>query len=331
MALKLKLGFDNYAVRALGWKAPQLLDYAASLHVDTLLLSDLDVYERLDDDYLRQLKSRAGAVGVELQAGTLSICRGSVLWHDRFGTPEEHLRLLLRVARALGSPVARCVLGIWKDRGGAGGIAARKAEVLQTFRAVRSEALDSGVKFALENHAGDMQSWEVAELIEAAGRDFVGATLDAGNATWAMENPMQALEVLGPYALTTGIRDSMLCETADGATLQWTAMGEGVVDWKKFFERFAFLCPNVPVILETISGRPNPMPFLTDEYSALYPQTRLRDFTRFLALVKKGKPIPPFQPRDIQAEQEFQKAELERSLRHCREALGLGFASKHQS
>ena len=328
MPPKLKLGFDNYAVRALGWKATQLLDYAAALRVDTLLLSDLDVYEDRSDAALRELKVRADALGIELQVGTLSVCRGSALWHDRFGSPEEHLRLLLRVARALGSLVARCVLGIWHDRLTPGGIAARQAEVLQALRAVRSEALDSGVKFALENHAGDMQGWETRALIEEAGRDFVGATLDTGNATWAMEDPVALLETLGPLALTTGIRDSMLWETADGAMLQWTAMGGGVVDWPAFFARYAVLCPHAPVIIETISGRPMPMPFLTDEFCALYPQTRLRDFTRFLALVKRGRPIAPRQfasdAAGLAAEQEFQKAELERSLRYCREVLGLG-------
>ena len=324
MPPKLKLGFDNYAVRALGWKANQLLDYAASLRVDTLLLSDLDVYESHTDAALRELKARADAAGVELQVGTLSICLGSALWHDRFGSPEEHLRLLLRVARALGSPVARCVLGIWQDRKTPGGIAARQAEVLQALRAVRTEALDSGVKFALENHAGDMQGWEVVALIEAAGRDFVGATLDTGNATWAMEDPVQVLEILGPHALTSGIRDSMLWETNDGAMLQWTALGEGVVGWKTFFARYAALCPRAPVIIETISGRPLPLPYFTDEFCALYPETRLRDFTRFLTLVKRGKAIAPFQTAGIHADQEFQKAELERSLRYCREVLGLG-------
>src|SRR5262249_12286249 len=50
----LKLGFDNFSIRALGWKAPQLLDYAAKLKVDTVLFSDLDVYENHGDAYLKE-------------------------------------------------------------------------------------------------------------------------------------------------------------------------------------------------------------------------------------------------------------------------------------
>ena len=44
---KVKLGFDNYAIRELAWKAPKLLDYAASQQLDSILLSDLFVYETM--------------------------------------------------------------------------------------------------------------------------------------------------------------------------------------------------------------------------------------------------------------------------------------------
>ena len=68
---KMKLGFDNFSVRAFDWQAPQLVQYAASLHVDTLLLSDLDVYESLEENYLTKIRAQAERVRVELQACNL--------------------------------------------------------------------------------------------------------------------------------------------------------------------------------------------------------------------------------------------------------------------
>jgi len=328
MAAKLKLGFDNYAIRALGLKAPQLLEYAASLNLDTILLSDLDVYERTAESYLKDIKARANDLGIEIQVGMLSICPGSKLFDARRGTAEEQLRLTIRIARTLGSAVARCVLGHVDDRKSNGGIEARIAETVKVLKKVRSFALDSGVKIAVENHAGDMQAWELITLIEEAGREFVGATMDSGNATWALEDPLHNLEMLGPYAVTTGIRDSAVWEIADGAVLQWTAMGEGIVDWSRYFARFAELCPDTPVQLEIISDRPIPIPFLRDEFWEAYPKARLREFMKFAALAKRGSSKPPFvapTDRDAKlAEQEFQKAELERSVKYCREILGLG-------
>jgi len=326
--MNLKLGFDNYALRAFGWKAPQLVDHAAGLGLDALLLSDLEVFDRRDDASLRDLGRRARDLGLELHAGMLSICPSSVLFDPRRGTACSQLRETIRVASLVGSPVARCVLGKVDDRRRRGGIRARIAETVKVLRGVRTFAIDRGIKVAVENHAGDMQSHELVALIEGAGTDFVGATLDTGNATWALEHPATVLENLAPHALTTGIRDSALWETTEGAMLQWTAMGDGAVDWNPFFARFATLCPEVPVILETISGRPIPIPFLRDDFWGAYEDARPREFARFMGLLRGGKPRKPFRPDGgatrVRTEQRQQKSELERSIRYCREALGLG-------
>ncbi|HKS38572.1 MAG TPA: sugar phosphate isomerase/epimerase [Verrucomicrobiae bacterium] len=328
MRAKLQLGFDNYAIRTFGWKAPRLLDYAASLKLDAVLFSDPDVFERTDRRYLAELKSRADDLGLKVYVGMLSVCASSVLFERHRGTAEQQLKQTIRIASTLGSPVARCVLGKEDDRRSRGGIAARIDETVQVLKKVRGYALDHGVKIAVENHAGDTQSWELVSLIEAAGRDFVGATMDSGNATWALEDPLDNLEVLGPYALCTGIRDSALWETPDGGMLQWTAIGEGAVDWKAYFKRYAELCPKTPVILETISGRPISIPFLRDEFWDAYPGVRPREFARFLKLVRTGsvrRPLKVGKGRDAMlAEQKFQRAELERSIRFCKEMLGLG-------
>ena len=202
------------------------------------------------------------------------------------------------------------------------------AETVKVLKRVRGFAVDCGVQVAVENHAGDMQAAELVTLIEAAGADFVGATMDSGNATWALEDPLDNLEVLGPYALTTGIRDSALWPTRDGAVLQWTAMGEGVVDWKRYFRRFAELCPNTPVQLEIISGRPIPIPYFEDDFWEAYPNVRPREFARFLKLGRDGTPRRPFRVTSgatgKHAEGRYQKEQLERSVRFCREGLGLG-------
>jgi sugar phosphate isomerase/epimerase len=323
MAVPLQLGFDNYALRSLGWKAAQLVDYAGALRLDVLLLSDLEVFETLSETGLRELKRRADDQGLALYAGMLSICPSSVIFDPRRGTAEEQLRLCLRVAGALGSPVARCVLGNWQDRRSPGGIEARIADTVKVLRACRTQALDAGVKIAVENHAGDMQSRELLALVEAAGSDVVGVTMDAGNATWALEDPALSLERLGPHALCTGIRDSAVWDTPEGAAFEWTAMGEGTVDWKAYFTRYRELCPETPVILETISGRAFAVPYLRDEFWDAYGGVQPRDFARFLALARRGRERPPPAPH-LALDAAFQRAELEKSIRYCRQALGLG-------
>ena len=321
---KTKLGMDNFSVRAMKWKGAQLIDYAASLRLDSLFITDLDSFESLETEHLKTLRSRAADKGLQIQLGTWSICPTSKSFKNKWGTAEEHLALGLRMARDLGSPVIRVVLGSAEDRKTPGGIEQRIADTVKVCQSQRSRAMDLGVKIAVENHAGDMHSRELVMLVQAAGKDFVGVNLDSGNACWTMEDPLENLENLGPYTLTTSLRDSMIWESPDGAKVQWTAMGEGCVDLKAYFHRFAELCPGVPVHIETISGFAREFPYLKPAFWEAYRGYRATDFARFVALAKKGKAMEGHHSPDDAAEQTYQKGELERSIAFCKGTLGLG-------
>ncbi|MFO0868966.1 MAG: sugar phosphate isomerase/epimerase [Pirellulales bacterium] len=324
----IKLGIDNFAVRALGWKAPALIDYAASLQIDSLFISDLDAFESLETPALTAVRQRAADRGLQIHVGTWSICPTSTTFRKTWGTAEEHLRLGLRVARDLGSPVLRVILGNGADRATPGGIEARIADTVKVCQACRSQAQDMGVKIAVENHAGDMQARELVGLIEAAGRDFVGANLDSGNAVWTLEDPLANLELLGPYALTTSLRDSAIWPSDKGVTVQWTAMGDGTLDLAAYFTRFAQLCPQTPVHIETISGFNREFPLWSDDFWKAWPQMKAQELARFLALARQGTPRPAWSPPEgvdrKKAEQDYQKEQVERSIRFCKQQLGLG-------
>jgi sugar phosphate isomerase/epimerase len=326
-AAKIKLGMDNFAVRAMNWKAPQLLDYAAGLKLDTLLISDLDAYDSLDDAPLREVKKKADDVGVAIFTGSWSICPTSTRFKKNWGTAEEHVRLGLRVSKTLGSPVFRVVLGAAEDRKTEGGIKARIADTVAVLKACRTEALDSGVKIAIENHAGDMHSWELAGLVEEAGPDFVGVNIDSGNAAWTLEDPMDVLERLGKYTICSSLRDDMIWETPDGASVQWTAAGEGLIDWKQFADRWAVLCPATPIMIETISGFARNFPYKKPDFWQHYDK-RPEALAKFEALARRGHAIPPFKAPEgsdkKKAEQDYQKAELERSITYLKTKIGLG-------
>src|SRR5437588_2929303 len=70
----IRLGFDTYSVRAFGWKAIQLLDYAAGLKLDTIQISSLGDYESLDPAYLSKVKEHAAALQVAIDGGIGCIC-----------------------------------------------------------------------------------------------------------------------------------------------------------------------------------------------------------------------------------------------------------------
>jgi sugar phosphate isomerase/epimerase len=213
------------------------------------------------------------------------------------------------------------VLGAREDRRTPGGIEARIEDTVKVLRSQRSLAQDLGVKVAVENHAGDMTAAELVHLIETAGKDFVGANMDSGNATWTLDDPLDSLEKLGPYALTTSLRDSAVWETEKGCKVQWTAMGDGgVVDHRQYFARYAELCPNVAVNIETIGGFAIELPYLEPGFWEVWPKRTAAELARFISLVKRGKAVQQYNGNDPAR----QKEDLERSLRYCRETLGLG-------
>ncbi|MFN4261587.1 MAG: sugar phosphate isomerase/epimerase family protein [Gemmataceae bacterium] len=324
---RLALGIDNFAVRAMGWKGQQLVDYAASLEVDSLFITDLDGFGGLADGHLRDLRQRAADKGLAIQAGTWSICPTSLSFRKDWGTAEEHLALGIRVAQAVGSPIIRVILGSRRDRLTEGGIDARIRDTVQVLKACRRRAIDAGVKVAMENHAGDLHSLELVRLIEEAGKDYVGANMDSGNAAWTLEDPLHNLENLGPYVLTTSLRDAVAWESDNGVTVQWTAMGSGTIDWPRYFRRFAELCSAAPVHIETISGFNHELAIKQEEFWKAWPHGKPKGFDHFLAWAKRGQPRPPRQVPDNvdrqRADQEFQRADLEKSIRYCKE-IGLG-------
>ncbi|HCR28908.1 MAG TPA: sugar phosphate isomerase/epimerase [Opitutae bacterium] len=332
---KVKLGYDNFAVRAMNWMVEDHLKYAEKLNIDSLFMSDLDHFKSLDMHYLRDLRKKADDLGIDIHVGTWSICPTSTTFRDKWGTAEEHLRLSIRVAEALGSPVIRVILGNRDDRSTEGGIMARIKDTAEVCRACRTQAMDAGVKIAMENHAGDMQAHEVVMLIEeAGGTSYMGANLDAGNAAWTLEDPLENLEIMGPYAATTSLRDSAIWLSENGVTVQWTAMGRGNVDWVRYFDRFRELCPNVPVTIETISGFNREIPFLTEEFMSQFEDMNSGTLSRYIKWARNGTPRQPWKapvgPNADRADhnvdkatQDYQKAQIEESIRYCK-SIGLG-------
>ena len=326
----IKLGLDHFAIRGFNWKAPQLIDYAASQKLDAIFLSELNVLESRDDAYLKGLRAQAEKGGLTLYLGMSSVCPTSGTFDAKAGTAVEQLKDGIRMAKTVGSPVIRCFLGNQADCGTQGGIETHIRNAVDVCKAVRADAVAAGVKIAFENHAGDMQAWELAGLVEAAGPDYVGVNIDPGNATWTLEDPVASLETLAPYVACTSIRDSAVWETPTGVVVEWVAMGDGDVDFKRWADLFAEKVKNVPVFLETFAGLRRPFNYLSDPaFFKVWPKMRAQDLARFLAVAKRGKPREalPALPQGAEraaAEAARQKDTFERSVAYCRSGLGFG-------
>ena len=332
----MKLGVDVFTLRSQGWDAHQLLDYCQSIGLDSVHFSDLDAFASTDDNYILEVKAHADDLGLSLEAGMLSICPTAAIFRAKDGKDAvQQVVEMLHIAEMLGSPVLRCVLGSSLDRVGSVPLATHMQNTVATCQAVRGLAMDLGIKLAVENHAGDMQGWELRELIEQAGPEFVGACIDPGNAMWVHEDPMVTLEHLAPYIVTSHVRDSAVWRHPRGAAVQWVAMGHGNVGIDAWAARYRELVPKAPFTLEIITGgTPRVLNYWEDAYWEAFPEARASEFARFQRLVNAGTPytgtavvtVPGDAAPDAYtaAKVAQQRFDLERSVRYCRECLDIG-------
>lgn len=331
--MPLLLGLDAYTLRGFGWKSITLLDYAAQMKLDTIQL-DLNTYESFEPSYVQKVRDHAARLNIRIDGSIGCICPSSANWRPENRDPVEYLRTGLRVSHGAGANCMRVFVGGSAERTGTIPLEAHIENTLKVLRAARSQALDLGVKIAVENH-GDFQAWELKELIETAGKDYVGACIDPGNAITALEDPLVTIETLGPYVVTSHIRDSVVFEHPKGAVTQWVALGEGVVDFKSFFARYRQLCPNAGVQLEILTGgRPRVVPYLEPDFWKAFPNARAAEFSRFVALARKGQPflgsmvVAANGQNDAYnaALRKQQRVDLERSFTYARTVLGIGRA-----
>jgi sugar phosphate isomerase/epimerase len=330
-----KLGLDLFSLRSQGWGAFELLDYSAKLGAQVVHFSEPRFLGSVEEAHLDKVKQHADRLGLELEAGFGSICPTSTRFNKEEGTAEEQLLRMFRIARRLGSPFVRCYLGSSQDREGPTPLEQHIENTIKTCRVVRAQAIDMNLKIAIENHSGDLQSRQLKMLIEEAGKDYVGALYDAGNATWTLEDPLHALETLAPYVLTSGFRDSAVWETETGAAVQWVAMGDGNVRIENLAKRYRELCPGKTFSLEIINLRsPRPFNYWQEDFWKNYRDVPGWVFARFQKLAKQGRPymnVPPApagagpqSPEFRQFMIEQERRDVEQAIRYSREKLKIG-------
>jgi sugar phosphate isomerase/epimerase len=329
----IPIGLNTYCLRAMKWRDLELIDYTAGLKLDAIFLQD-----SLDPDVMvpahwAKVREYAKSKGL----GHLETGGGAILPKTPEGVAASVKMLEQNIVRAkgLGSPIVRCLLAGERATMPPYPLEQNLETAVKILRAVRSQAMDAGIKLAIENHK-DIQAFETRRVIETAGQEFVGSYLDTGNPVFVMEDPMTTVEELGPYAVCVHLRDSVIYEHPRGVAVQWVPLGEGVIDFKRIMAKVREVCPPVYVYIKPITGRPPAvLPYLEDSYWTPSTTTRGHDLARFLALAKKGRPYElPMVIEDlpgrktpeafVAAIQYQQREHMERSVEYAKKTLDLG-------
>lgn len=179
------------------------------------------------------------------------------------------------------------------------------------------------VRLGIENHK-DFEAAELAGMLGKISSPHLGACVDTGNSIALLEDPMQVVETLAPYAVTTHIKDMAVQEAADGFLLSEVPLGQGILDLPRMFELFEKHNPEIGYHLEMITRDPLDIPCLKPGYWATFPTKPGTDLARTLTMVREhaAPKLPKTSGRSTEDALAFEEENIVESLREAGEKLG---------
>ncbi|MDZ4797601.1 MAG: sugar phosphate isomerase/epimerase family protein [Bryobacteraceae bacterium] len=251
---RVKLGVELGSISASKFTPYQYLDYFQAIGIEAAQFNagtlGIPAGAPIDKNELKKIRDYAASKGVALVSFSgSSISPTTASFDKKSGTAEDHIARGLKIAKILGASAMRVVLGSFRDRPE---IATHLASMKQVLKNTRSQIRDSGIRLAIENHNADLTAREIKALIEEVGHDILGVCLDSGNPLVTMEDPHLTLELLGPYALTSHVRDTAVWRVPEGVAARWVTMGQGNVDIDSWVKKFVAMRPGLPVLFESL-------------------------------------------------------------------------------
>lgn len=181
------------------------------------------------------------------------------------------------------------------------------------------------IAMGVENH----KDWTVDEqvaLLKEFSSPYMGACLDTGNNIALLDDPMDVVEKLAPYAVSTHIKDMAVDEYPDGFLLSEVPLGEGMLDLKRILATIRAARPQTRMSLEMITRNPLQIPCLTHKYWITMPERSARYLARTLKMVRERRKqggLPRLDGLDRAAQLRLEEDNVKQSLHYAREQLGL--------
>lgn len=169
-------------------------------------------------------------------------------------------------------------------------------EAFQNFKAASVHALQLAepimrkhrIKLAVENHK-DWRTEEFLEILTGIDSEWIGVTLDTGNNIALLEDPIEVVKALAPYAFTVHLKDMAVDEYEDGFLMSEVNLGDGFLDIESMIAILRKYNPDIRFNLEMITRDPLKIPCLTEKYWATFDTITATELAVFLRTIKKHK------------------------------------------
>ena len=148
------------------------------------------------------------------------------------------------------------------------------------------------LKLAVENHK-DLTSDELARLMREFSSEWIGVNVDTGNNIALLEDPIQTVETLAPFAMSVHLKDMTVQSYEQGFQLSEVPCDSGFLDLRHMVAVLSKANNSLRFNLEMATRNPLLIPCLADDFYATFPE---RKATHQEAAMLRVKAHPPKQP-----------------------------------
>ncbi len=231
----------------------------------------------------------------------------------------------LRIAKAAGATIFRSATGgrRYELFSTLEGFKHFKDGAFKSMQLAEPVARRQRMRIGIENHK-DFHAAELAEMLGRLSSPHIGACVDTGNSIALLEDPMQVVETLAPYAVTTHIKDMAVQETPTGFLLSEVPLGEGLLDLPRMIAVLDKANPQINYHLEMITRDPLDIPCLKPGYWATFPHKPGTELARTLMMVRahKADKLPKVTGLGLEDALDFEEANVVKCLRAAGDKLG---------
>lgn len=180
------------------------------------------------------------------------------------------------------------------------------------------------VAFAPENHKDHRIAERVAAL-KKIDSEFVGACVDTGNNFALLEDPVETVEALAPWAHAVHLKDQAVQLTPSGFLFGDIPLGQGFIDLKKIVAILKKAQPDVHFTLELLTRDPLLVPCLEAKYWRTFPDLPAEDLARTLRTVRDHSATKLQYPSTLElaAQVELEESNVRESIAYAATELGL--------
>jgi sugar phosphate isomerase/epimerase len=276
--MKARVGFDQYTIGHRDIAPDATLRFAKAHRFDGVQFLDATSIDKsLDAAALGDFRRLAGELGLYVEAGIPS--PNPVRRSREEGRPvsvhetAEFLAPYVEALTALGCGHARAYVGDRHDRFRTDTPwEAQIAATLDVIHELTPRLKRCGIRLALETHA-DLTVVEMLAVLDRMDPGVAGVTLDTGNLTMRLDEPLAAAQRLAPFVVATHIKDMVLAFTPRGLCWQVRPIGSGILPIPDILAAVLCVRPDLALSIE-LHPRIYDLPIYDPRWLAFFPDLR---------------------------------------------------------